>query len=276
MRNLIIICCLIASLGTLSLHAQQGIPDPPDPPRLVNDFTGATLSNVERDALERKLLAYEDTTSTQVAILIVGTTEPYDIADFAQRTGQKWGVGSSRDNGVLIVVAVSDRRIHIATGYGMEGVIPDAAAYTIITDEIQPNFRAGSYYQGLDEATSVIFALASGEYTADQLSGGSGDIGGLIFFLLIIIFFIVIPVVIARKRQRYINDYGTRDIPWWLMWGAGSSGGTWNDFNRGGGVFGGGSSGGFGGGGFGGFGGGGFGGGGGSGGTNKQIVRYTG
>ena len=266
MRRLIYIAGIL--LMVVGAFAQTGIPDAPQPPRLVNDLTRNTLTPGQVSALEQKLLAYEDSTSTQVAILIVRTTGDYDIADYAQRTGQKWGVGSSKDNGVLIVVAINDRKIHIATGYGMEGSIPDAAAYTIITDEIQPNFRQGNFYGGLDRATDVIIQLASGEYTADQLVRSNDDaVGEVIFVLVMLFFFVILPIIIAQRRRKYIRDYGTRDIPWWLMWGSGS-GGNWDDFNRGGGIFRGGSGGSSwgGGGGFGGFGGGGFGGGGASGG----------
>jgi uncharacterized protein len=243
---------------------QEGIPPAPNPPRLVNDLTG-TLTQAEQNTLETKLLRYEDTTSTQVAILLVNSTAPYDVGDFAQRTAQAWGVGSDKDNGVFVVVAVADRKIHIATGYGMEGAIPDAAAFTIIKNFIQPNFRAGNYYAGLDQATTAIFGLASGEFTAEQLTGRGGkktvNWGFIIMFIL---FFVVFPFM-SRRRRGY-QDYGSRGIPWWILMGGGMGhrGSGWNDFNRGGGSFGGG--GGFGGGGFGGFGGGGFGGGGASGG----------
>ncbi len=213
------------------------------------------------------MLRYEDTTSTQVAILLVNTTSPYDIGDYGQRTAQAWGIGSVKDNGVFIVVAVNDRKIHIATGYGMEGAIPDAATFTIIKNYIQPNFRAGNYYAGLDQATSAIFGLASGEFTAEQLSGGGKKPFNWGFIIMFILFFVVFPYF-SRNRRGY-QDYGSRGIPWWLlMGGLGSRGSGWNDFNGGGGSFGGGGSGGFGGGGggFGGFGGGSFGGGGASGG----------
>jgi uncharacterized protein len=241
-------------------QAQEGIPPVPEPPRLVNDLTRTTLTASEMTRLESKLLAYEDTTSTQIAIVIVNTTSPYEIADFAQRTGQSWGVGSSKDNGILIVVAVEDRLAHIATGYGMEGSIPDAAAYTIITNQMRPNFRQGDYYSGLDQAVDVIFGLASGEFTAEDIASGSDEFPiGVIIFLIIV--FVVFPIWVSYSRRRY-EDYGTRDIPWWLFLGGGGGGrnsGGWGDFSGGSGGFGGG-------GGFGGFGGGGFGGGGATGG----------
>ena len=107
MRNLIII--LLLSVSTLGF-AQSGIPDAPTPPRLVTDLTGSTLSNQELRALENKMLGYEDSTSTQVAILIVASLGGYEVVDFAQRTGEKWRVGTSRDNGVFIVVSIQHGR----------------------------------------------------------------------------------------------------------------------------------------------------------------------
>ena len=162
-----ILYILLLVLGSWSLVAQDGIPPVPNPPRLVNDLTRSTLTASEMQRLEQKLLDYEDTTSTQIAILVVNTTASYELADFAQRTGESWGVGSSQDNGLMIVVAVEDRLANIATGYGLEGAIPDAAAYMIITDYMVPQFRNGDYYAGLDVAIDVIIGLASGEYTAE-------------------------------------------------------------------------------------------------------------
>ena len=250
-------------LGVGAILAQDGIPPVPNPPRLVNDLTRTTLTGSEMQQLEQKLLNYEDTTSTQIAVLIVGTTTPYEISDYAQRTGESWGVGSAQDNGIMIVVAVDDRLAHIATGYGMEGAIPDAAAYTIINDYMVPNFRNGDYYSGINAAIDVIIGLASGEYTAEQLTSGEDnfEIAIVIIFLLV---FVIFPIWISYKQRKY-RDYGSRNIPWWLfLGGGGGSGGGWDDFKGGSGGFGGGFGGG--GGGFGGFGGGSFGGGGATGG----------
>lgn len=245
-----------------ALAFAQGIPERPNPPRLVNDFTGTTLSAAEINALERKLVNYEDTTSTQVSILIVESLNGYEVSDFTQQTADKWEIGqASKDNGVFIVVSISDRKAAIQTGYGMEGSITDAATYTIREDYMNPRFGEGNFYQGLDDATTVIFKLASGEYTSDEVaSGKTGDGGGgFPFFTLFILFFFIIPALVGKKRGR---SHGSRGIPWWSLLLMGSAVGNrnsnWDSFRGGGGSgFGGG-----GGGGFGGFGGGGFGGGG--------------
>lgn len=255
----------IALIFSQAFAFAQGIPERPNPMRLVNDFTGTTLSSAEANTLEQKLLNYEDTTSTQVAILIVESLDGYEVVDFAQQTADKWAVGqANKDNGIFIVVSINDRKAAIVTGYGMEGSITDAATYTIREDYMNPRFREGNFYKGLDDATTVIFKLASGEYTSDEVaSGKTGDGGGgFPFFTLFILFFFIIPAIVGRKRG---NSHGSRGIPWWVWLMMGSGGGNhndkWDNFRGGGGSFGGGS--GFGGGGgFGGFGGGSFGGGG--------------
>lgn len=241
---------LLAQIGST---ADSVIPARPNPPRLVNDFVGI-LSSGERAQLEQKLRAYNDTTSTQITIVIVRTTEPYPIGDFAFQVGRKWGVGQKgKNNGLVLAWATQTRKVFIATGYGLEGAIPDAIAKRIISNTIVPAFRQEQYYKGLDDATTEIIQRAQGEYRADRDTSSDGG-GGSILFVVILVLFIVF--IIARRNR-----------------GGGNSG------NRGGGFFPpvffppstysgwGGSSGGFGGGGgggggFGGFGGGSFGGGG--------------
>lgn len=246
----------------LSLGAQN-LPAAPD--HLVTDYTG-TLTAGEIQALERKLLAFEDTTSNQIAVVLVSSTEGYDVADYAVRLAQKWGVGGKKyNNGVLLLAALEDRTVTIQTGYGMEGALPDIIAHRIIQQEIRPYFGRQDYYQGLDAATNAIIAYTQGEYKADPRERGEGG-GGIPVILIVIIAVIVISVISkgggggrGGRGGRVMTGKGASDIFWWtLLSGMGRHGG-------GGGGFGGGS-GGFGdGGGFGGFGGGGFGGGGASG-----------
>jgi len=271
MRNLLLILFLsISSLG----FAQRGIPDPPNPPRLVNDLTKSTLSEREVNALENKLLGYEDSTSTQVAILIVESLNGYEVVDFGVRVFNNWKIGrGNEDNGVLITVSIKDRMASIVTGYGMEGAITDAATYTIREEYMNPRFKEGKFYEGLDAATDVIFKLASGEYKAETFAQNrrrkDNDGGGtaLRFIIPFFFFVFVLPAIFGRRRGRGI---GTRGIPWWVWLMMGSGGNhkhnDWDNFKGGRGGFGGGSGFGGGGGGFGGFGGG-MSGGGGSGGS---------
>ena len=161
-------------LFTLGLQAQD-FPPVPNPPRLVTDFTN-TLAASELGQLESKLVAYNDSTSTQIAIVMMRSVGQYDISDYAFRLGQAWGIGGGEnDNGILILAAMDDRKVFIATGYGMEGAVPDALAKRIVENLILPNFRREAYYEGLNEATDMIFKLASGEYKAEDIeSTGNG------------------------------------------------------------------------------------------------------
>lgn len=234
---------------------------PAKPNTLVNDYTG-TLSADQIQQLERKLVAFDDSTSIQVAIAILKSVGEYDINDYALQLGRKWGVGTKgKDNGVMIVVALGDRKIAIQTGYGVEGVLPDMYTRRIIDNDIKPYFKAGEYYKGLDAGTNSIIAYTKGEYKNDKpkvAKNGKGGSG------IIIVIIIVVVIVILLKRgggggggSQVIGGRGVADALFWSMLlggGRGSGGSGW----------GGGSSGG-GGGGFGGFGGGSFGGGGSSG-----------
>src|SRR5690554_4233272 len=125
---------LLALFFVSSAFAQTEIPAKPNPPMLVNDLT-QTLNSGERQQLERKLRAYNDSTSTQVVILMVPTYGQYEPNQFGVEVFDKWKIGQAgKDNGILITVAMNDRKMFINTGYGMEAVVPDGAASTIIND----------------------------------------------------------------------------------------------------------------------------------------------
>ncbi|WP_443945951.1 TPM domain-containing protein [Pedobacter sp. AW1-32] len=252
---------LISFLGLLSCFAfAQDFPEKPT--TLVNDYAGA-LSESQRQALEQKLVAFDDSSSTQIAIAILKSVGDYDINEYAVELGRKWGVGQNgKNNGIIIVVAIGDRKISIQTGYGLEGALPDVYARRIIDGDVKPNFKAGNYYQGLDDATTSIIQYTKGEYKNDkvrnkaQKSGGGGSVA-------IIVIIVIIIIIILRKGggggSQIIGGRGASNALFWAMLFGGSGGG-----GRGGNSgWGGGSSGG--GGGFGGFGGGSFGGGGSSG-----------
>ncbi|MES2458266.1 MAG: TPM domain-containing protein [Bacteroidota bacterium] len=233
---------------------------PAKPNTLVNDYTG-TLSTAQLQQLEQKLVAFDDSTSTQIAIAIIKSAGDYDINEYALGLGRKWGVGNAgKNNGIMVVVALGDRKISIQTGYGLEGALPDVYAKRIIENEIKPRFKSGDYYGGLDAGTNAIISYTKGEYKSDKPAAKGG--GGIPAMFVIIVIIIVIIVVIKRGGgggggHQVIGGRGVADaLLWGMLLGGGRSSGS-----RGGG-WGGGSSGG---GGFGGFGGGSFGGGGSSG-----------
>lgn len=264
------IILILLSLSFVWVSHAQIIQSKPNPPQAVNDFAHL-LEPFQKDALEQKLRAYNDSTSSAIVIITVNDLDGYDIAEVALKYLRTWGIGvQGKNNGVVVLIAKNERRARIETGYGMEGVLPDITAKHIIDDEMIPNFKNGDYYGGLDRAVDAIIKAAAGEYKAEPKAKSSDGGGAGIVFL--IIFIIIMVIFLSRKGGgggggQYMSRRGSRSfldaLPWFLMGnmmgrGGGSSGGGY-----GGGGFGGG---GFGGGGFGGFGGGSGGGGGASGG----------
>jgi uncharacterized protein len=243
-------------------RAQQ-IPDPMVPKRLVNDFTGL-LTEQQQMELNNKLLEFNNQTSTQIYTVTIDDLQGYPVNEYGIQLAEKWGIGQKgKDNGILVLISPVNHKITIQTGYGLEGVVPDAIAKRLIESVISPAFKAGNYYAGLDSATNVLMSLTRREFTADNYlkKNGNGNIPGVVFFIIIVLLFIISNIF--RSRRRFHS--ATSALPWWLLLGAGSSSRSgWGSFSSGGGSFGGGSGGGFGG--FGGGGGGSFGGGGASGG----------
>jgi uncharacterized protein len=242
-------------------QVEKAIPSkPPASAGLVHDYTKARLiTQQQEDFLEQKLQRYNDSTSNQIAIVILEGLKGYEANEFATAIGETWGVGGQAnfDNGIVILIttgADGEKRVaYIATGRGMEGVIPDITAKHIVDNEIISNFKKGEFFRGFDEATDAIIKAAAGEYKAPKGYGSKAKkIGGVIKTIVIII---IILIVLSSRGNRggggMVSRRGYRDTWGPIFWGTGAGSG-WG---------GGGSSGG-GGGGFGGFGGGSFGGGG--------------
>ncbi|MCF8232828.1 MAG: TPM domain-containing protein [Bacteroidales bacterium] len=248
-------------------NPQVEIPDRPSPPQLVNDFT-STLSQQEKVALERKLVKFNDTTSTQITVVIVPDFNGYSKSQFAYKIGEEWGVGQKKfDNGLVILLkpksANKRGQVFIATGYGVEGAVPDAIANRITEKEMIPEFKKGNYYAGLNKGTDILMKLTAGEYTAQdyqkQTSEGNKTAGYIVPILAMIITIFLMKRSQKTKRTFSHGKSGATPgiLTALLLFGMGGrQGGTWNNFSSGGGSFGGDA------GGFGGFGGGSFGGGG--------------
>ncbi len=254
-----IFCTLIFVFYSVFLFADD-FPKRPYPPRLVNDFTNF-LQDHEKNRLEQKLVRFNNETSTQIAIVILKDLKGYDKADYAFGLAEKWGIGQAgKNNGILILIKPktpeSKGEVFIATGYGLEGAVPDAIAKRIVENEILPKFRNSDYFSGLDEATNILMELTKGEYTADEyLKRTNYQNPGIFVWILFIIIFVIFSLVgRARRARQYSLGH---NIPFWmaLMMMGGSRGshrGSYGNFSSGGGSFGG----------FSGFGGGSFGGGG--------------
>jgi uncharacterized protein len=251
---------------TLSFAFAQ-VPNKPTPPRLVNDFT-STLESNQIDQLENRLVRFSDSTSNQILVVILGELNNA-ISATAYEIGQKWGVGDSRfNNGIVILIKPKTENQNgeafIATGYGLEGALPDAVCKRVVEYEMIPYFKENDYAGGINAGLDVILPIAAGEYSHEQYTKGSGDgFFGAMLVLFLVVFFVIVMALKQVGNTTNISGKGKRgpsalDL---LILGSMLSGGRGRSSGGfGSGGFG--SGGGFGGGGFGGFGGGSFGGGG--------------
>lgn len=229
-----------------SIAFGQDIPQPMSPPRLVNDFAGIFTSE-QKSQLEQMLLAYNDSTSTQIYVVTVEDLGGYAASDYAFRLGEKWGIGQkSKNNGAVILIKpkIGNSRgdVFIATGYGLEEKLNDARVGRIIDNYMIPSFRQNDYYTGTRDAILAMIKYLSGQFQADPEDDSPSTTETVISIILILLF-----IYFMSKINR--NNRGNR-----------SSGGSFFPpiiGGFGGGSFGGGSTGGFGGGGGGSFGGGG-------------------
>jgi uncharacterized protein len=260
MKKLLYILTFLISIAA-SAQIDKVVPSKPNPPRLVNDFT-KTLTAAQVEALEHKLVAYDDSTSNQIAVVIINSTDGNAVADVALEILRKWGVGNKdKNNGIVLLIAKQDRKMSIQSGYGLEGRITDLNSKSIIDNDLAPNFRQENYYRGIDQAIDQIMKAAAGAYKAPAGYGNKKKGIGIAGFLFLVIMLILIFAGSGGRRGGGGMMSGTGWLIGTLLSNATRGGGGWS-----GGGGGGGWSGGGGGGGFGGFGGGSGGGGGASGG----------
>jgi uncharacterized protein len=171
-----------AALGLLLLlfaaaaWAQVAVPELT---RRVTDLT-ATLSAGQTASLENELAAFEARKGSQIAVLILPTTRPEDIAQFGIRVADQWKIGRKKiDDGVILIVAKNDRQLRIEVGYGLEGAIPDAIAKRVIAETITPYFKAGDYYGGIEAGVQQLMKLIDGEPLPPPSTSGNGAGGGV-------------------------------------------------------------------------------------------------
>ncbi len=155
----------------------------------VTDLTG-TLTQEQAASLEQKLAAFETRKGSQIAVLMLPSTQPEEIEQFSIRVAEAWKIGrKGTDDGVILVVAKNDRRLRIEVGYGLEGAIPDATAKRIISESITPRFKAGDFYGGITAGVDQLIRLIDGEKLPPPAGGGSGSArldGDLSFFDVLI------------------------------------------------------------------------------------------
>ena len=174
--------------------------------------------------LESKLDAYSDSTSTQIAVVILHNVQGDDINDFGQKLGRAWGIGEKgKNNGILVLVALDVHQVSIQTGYGAEGAVPDIITHQIIENDIVPRFKQQDYYGGLNAGTNDLMKYMKGEYKADSKpraareddNRGGGGYGILIFIVIFIL------IIIFRGRGGGGQVIGGGGSPWlWFLGGA--------------------------------------------------------
>jgi len=281
---------LLLVLAALTARAQVAVPQLT---ARVTDLTG-TLSGEAVNRIEAKLAAFEAKKGSQIAVLIVPTTQPEEIEQYGIRVGDQWKLGrKSVEDGAILLVAKNDRRVRIEVGHGLEGVLPDAIANRIITDTITPRFKLGDYDGGVEAGVDRIVSVVNGEPLPEpdkKWERRGGGLGSALPLLFVAVF--VGAGVLRSLFGRLFGSLATGGLTGVIAWllshvlpigvGAGvvgflfamllgssrgwtAGGGGWGGFGGGiGGGFGGGFGGRGGGGGFSG-GGGGFSGGGASG-----------
>ena len=260
---------MVAVLSFSLSFAQYEIPEKPDFQTSIYDYY-KLLNTSEKNSLEQKLVKYSDTTSTQIVIAIIPSTNGENINYLGANWGEKWGIGQAKeDNGILILLARDDRKIAINTGKGIEYLLTDALSKRVIERDIIPYFKQNDYYGGLNRGVDAIFEVLTGEYKGTRPSSNQNEFPIGFVFILIFIFIIILISISKNKRgggkggNRGNRSFGSDILEAIILsnMGRGSYRKSSGGFGSGGGWSSG-SGGGFGGG----FGGGSFGGGGASGG----------
>ena len=208
----------------------QNIIERPNPPVLVTDLAGV-LSPEQKQALENKLVALDDASSNQIAVVILPTLEGNPIEEYANKLFRTWGIGNKKSrNGVLLLIAIQDKKIKIETGYGLEGALPDITCNSIIDNDIKPAFRQQAYYEGIDKATDDIAKAAVGEYNEKRERKTKAKGSNPLLFLFIV--FIIVAILGKKGGGGGSNiggggfsDIATGMLLGSLLGGGGRSGG---------------------------------------------------
>jgi uncharacterized protein len=219
-------CVWVACVG--GLQAQTLAPIPPLTDRVID--TTLTLGTQERADLIAKLKAFEDRKGSQIAVLMVATTQPEDITTYGIRAAQTYKLGrAGAGDGILIVVAKDDRRVRIDVAKALEGVVPDVSAGRIVRDTFRPAFREGAYARGLSAGVDQIIGLVDGETLPEPERNGDANVpgtqafGGFSFFDLGIFLFMAVFVGGSVLRGIFGRGFGSLltaglggGVAWWL------------------------------------------------------------
>ena len=201
-----------------SFHSfgQYEIPNQPTIQKAVYQYK-KILSDVDENSLNQKLVKYADSTSTQIVIVSIDSTKGEDVLFLGAQWAQKWGIGQKEsDNGILILIAVNDRKLSINTGYGVEEFLTDARSKRIIDKTISPKFKKSEYYKGLNLATDQIIEILTGNFDSvkETNSGDNEFLNSLLFGLLVLIFMFFYPTIPAYKEFKKRKNDG-QDVIFW-------------------------------------------------------------
>lgn len=230
-------------------YAQFDIPEKPSFQTSVYDYADV-LNESEEAQLENKLVKFSDSTTTQIVIITIDDLKGESIGELTPKWAQKWGIGQGKeDNGILILLSKNDREIWISPGYGVEQYLTAGINGEIVRNIIIPEFKAGSYYKGLDKGTTSIFEVIKGTYKGTRKQNGKGSGFPIIIF---VIFIVILIFIISKNKNNGGRNGGSggfgpnlMDVIILSSLGRGSGGGGFGGSSGGGGF-----GGGFGGGGF--------------------------
>jgi uncharacterized protein len=185
----------------------------------VTDLTG-TLTREQQAGLERMLQEFEARKGTQLAVLMVPTTAPEAIEQYALRVGEQWKIGRKKvDDGAILVVAKDDRAVRIEVGYGLEGVLNDATASRIIREIIVPRFREGDFYGGINAALDRMMRLIDGEPLPEPARSSPAAEGGLMQLLPVLLIVALVGGSILRAIfGRFLGAAATGGVVAFLAW----------------------------------------------------------
>ena len=176
--------------------------------RLVNDYADVLTSDEVR-SMETRLRSYYDTTSNCIIVVVINDLGGYEAADFAQRLGEKWGVGTGElKNGLVILLSPEEHEVFVATGYGLEGVLPDVTCHRIAEKYMKPHFKEEEYYEGLEAGLDVILPIAAKEYSFEELqkkqdAADREALLGMLAAMGCMVFSLVLVVAIANYRKNH-------------------------------------------------------------------------
>jgi uncharacterized protein len=210
---------LLAAWSALAFGADARGPDgllSVPPLARVTDTTG-TLSAAARASLEDKLAAFETAHGSQIAIIVVASTQPEPIVDFANRVGNAWKIGRSGvGDGLLIVVAKDDRKVWISVARALEGAIPDLAAKRVIREQIAPHFKSGDFAGGLDAGVDAVMRLIEGEQLPAPVGVSKSKVNAGESMLGVLLPFVIVGVAVGALLRRMLG------VPGAVIAGAGS------------------------------------------------------